>query len=431
MRARRASTAGAAGVPRLARRSPRVALGGLLGANVVSVAGGGVSLVALPWFVLATTGSTVATGLAAVCEIVPLVGVSVVGGTVVERFGAATVRVGSDVISALTVLAIPALHASVGIAFWQLLVLMAVNGAVRAPAPAASLVLLNALAAAGAASPDRARSTYSASVRLAGAVSAPLGGVLIAWKGAPVALVVDAASFAVSAVVLAATLRLRRAAVTPRASMTPPERLWSGLASLAQDRLLGPLCMLVVVLAVLEGAWGSVLAPAYGQRVLHSPTALGVLLGVFAVGALAGNLAYPWAATRIDHHLLVWTSLAVATALRFGTLGSTQVLPVLAAAILPAGIALGLLGPLWLRLLTERTRPQLHGHVFGVTFALEQGATALGALIGGLMLTRVSISASLTIAALVGGALALLAASAPPLRELHRTTATPHSPQAH
>ena len=106
----------------------------LLAANVISVAGGAMSLVALPWFVLATTGSTVLTGIAAVCETLPVIGSSLVAGAVVDRLGAKRTRVASDAVSAGAVLAIPVLHAGVGIAYWQILVLVAVNGALRTPA---------------------------------------------------------------------------------------------------------------------------------------------------------------------------------------------------------------------------------------------------------------------------------------------------------
>lgn len=410
------------------RRGPRNGLVGLLIANLVSVAGGSVSLVALPWFVLATTGSTVATGVAVVAETLPVVAVALVAGTVVHRVGAVATRIGSDVISAVTVLAIPALHATVGLAYWQLLVLVAVNGAARAPAPAASLVLLNTLSASGGTPPDRARANYVASVRLAAAVSAPLGGLLIAVWGAPTALVVDAASFAVSALLLTATLHVRRPSdPTSRWNTDPPLRAWDGLRALTSDQVLTLLSAVVVMLAVLEGAWVGVLAPAYGQRVLHSSTALGLLLGLFGVGALLGNLTYPWVAERADHHLLVWTCLGASTALRYGVLGASTVQPLLAGAVLLAGLASGLLSPLWLRLLSDRTKPPLHGHVFGITFGLEQGGYAIGALAGGLVLARVSISAALIGAAGISVALALLAATAPPLRALHhgRTTTLP------
>ncbi len=406
----------------------------LLVANLVSVAGGGVSLVALPWFVLLTTGSPVATGLAAACEVLPLVAVAMVSGTVVDRLGAAATRIASDVVSAVTVLAVPVLHATVGIAFWQLLLLVAVNGAVRAPAPAASLVLLHELCAAAGTSPDRARSTYTAGVRLAGALSAPLGGVLIGAWGAPAALVVDAASFAVSAAVLAAVLRLRRPAGPADADRedpgpgSPRRRPWAGLRALAEDRLLRGLTAVVLVLSVLEGAWAGVLAPAYGQRVLDDPAVLGLLLGVFGLGALAGTLLHPPVAGRTDPHLLVWACLGTATAVRFGALAARPALPVLVAALLAAGLASGLLGPLWLGLLADRTATGLHGHVFSVVSGGEQGGIALGALVGGLVLSRVTVPVALAAAAVIGAALTLWAATAAPLAALHRARTPPAAP---
>lgn len=399
-----------------ARRPSRGALAGLLVSNLVSVAGGGFSVVALPWFVLATTGSAVATGVTVLCETVPLVAVSLVAGALVDRVGAKATRVGSDVLSALTVLAVPVLHATVGIAFWQLLVLVALNGAARAPAPAASLVLLTALAADGGSSGDRERALYAAGVRLATVLGAPLGGALIAWRGAPFALVADAATFAVSALVLVATVRLPASAAVRPDRVPAPVRPWAGVAVLAGDRLLRATSGLVVALAALSGAWIGVLAPAYGLHVLRSPTALGLLVGVSGAGALAGNLVSPWLAARTGHHRLVWTCLAVGTVPAYGVPALTTVVPVLAVAVFVAGVGTGVLGPLWLGLLTTRTGAQQHGHVFGVAFALEQAGVAAGALVGGLLLERLGVTATLAGTAAAGAALAVLAALAPALR---------------
>lgn len=401
------------------RRSVRLGLAGLLVANLVSVAGGALSVVALPWFVLATTGSTVAAGLAALCGTLPAVAVSVVAGGVVDRVGAFAARVGSDVVSAGTVLAIPALHATVGIAFWQLLVLVAVNGAVRAPAPAASLVLLNALSTAAGSSGDRARAAYVAGIRLAAVVGVPVGGAVIAWRGAPAALVADAATFAVSALILAATMRLPRTPGAPTSPATGTQRPWAGLAMLARDPVLRVMTSLLILSAVLYGAWESVLAPAYGQRVLHDPTVLGLLLGVFSAGAVVGNLAYPWMATRTDHHLLVWTCLAGETVLGYGTPAATAAVPSVALGMLLAGVGVGVLSPLWLALLTTRTAAHRHGHVFGVTFALEQAGTAVGAPAGGIALAHFGMTGTLAGAAAIGAALAAFAAIIPPLKALH------------
>jgi predicted MFS family arabinose efflux permease len=79
-------------------------------------------------------------------------------------------------------------------------------------------------------------------------------------------------------------------------------------------------------------------------------------------------------------------------------------------------VGTGVLGPLWLGLLTTRTGAQQHGHVFGVAFALEQVGVAAGALVGGLLLERLGVTATLAGTAAAGAALAVLAALAPALR---------------
>ena len=45
-------------------------------------------MIALPWFVLTTTGSATKTGLVALAELLPLVLLKVLGGPVIDRVGA-------------------------------------------------------------------------------------------------------------------------------------------------------------------------------------------------------------------------------------------------------------------------------------------------------------------------------------------------------
>lgn len=391
----------------------------LLVATVISVAGGAVSVVALPWFVLATTNSTVLTGLASVCETVPLIAGSFAAGAVVARFGALWTRLGSDAISALSVLAIPLLYATVGIAYWQILLLVTVNGSMRAPAPAATLVLLRQVAAAGRIDTARASSRYFAVNTIAGAAGAPLGGVLIATAGAPSALLADATSFALSALILTAACRTRPPGGDHQArSAGAPVKAWTGLSALAHDGVLAGLCSLFVASALIRGAWNSVLAPLYGRQILHSATALGVLFGALGVGAMIGNLTYPWLSERLSSYRLIWVCLAAEGTLRFGSLAATSSVPILAAAVMVAGVGLGVLSPLWLRLLTNRVSAERHGHVFGVTFGLEQAGVALGALVGGSILAAVSLHATLIAITAITAALTVAAAAGRPFRTL-------------
>lgn len=414
-----AATAPSGSVP--PRCTPLVAL---LVANVVSVAGGAMSLVALPWFVFATTGSTVLTGVAAGCETVPVVAVSLVAGTVVDRLGARSTRIASDGVSAAAVLAIPLLHATVGIAYWQLLVLVAVNGALRTPAVAASLVLLSHCTQLAGAAPGSTTSGYAASVRIATAAGGPLAGVLIAAAGAPSVLVADAASFAVSAAIV---LVLVPPHPTPGGSgPTPasgPAPSWrSGLSVLRRDNALRLLAALVVVLAVLEAGWTSVLAPVYGQQILHSAAALGALFGVFGAGALIGNLAAPRLSRRSPTHRLLWTGLLIQGAPRYGALAAAPPLPVLLVALACAGIAVGMLSPLYLNLQYTRVPADLQGHLFGLTFGLEQAGLALGALLAGVTVSLIPIRPALAGAAIISLTLPITAGYSPALRTLGNET---------
>jgi hypothetical protein len=75
------------------RRGPLVAF---LVANVVSVCGTRVSAIAIPWFVLMTTGSPFKTGVVALAEMAPLVLSKAIGGPLIDRIGGRRMSVTAD-----------------------------------------------------------------------------------------------------------------------------------------------------------------------------------------------------------------------------------------------------------------------------------------------------------------------------------------------
>jgi hypothetical protein len=66
---------------------PRRALLALVAANTVSLLGNVVAAVAIPWFVLVTTGSATRTGVAAFFTTLPLALGALFGGAVADRVG--------------------------------------------------------------------------------------------------------------------------------------------------------------------------------------------------------------------------------------------------------------------------------------------------------------------------------------------------------
>src|SRR6476469_4837600 len=90
----------------------RVPLYGWLTSQAISLLGTRVSMLAIPWLVLTTTGSATQTGVVAAVELTPLVVFKAVGGPLVDRLGPRRVALTCDALSLVVVGAIPLAHAS-------------------------------------------------------------------------------------------------------------------------------------------------------------------------------------------------------------------------------------------------------------------------------------------------------------------------------
>ncbi len=205
--------------------SSRRPLYGWLVADAVSITGTRVSMIALPWFVLVTTGSPTRTGLVALAEMLPMVLLKVLGGPVIDRVGARRVAVSCDLGSLVVVGSIPFLHGTGRLSFGLFLALVALAGALRGPGDAAKQALVPAIAAEADVPMERATGLSGAVERTASMLGAAGAGLLIAGVGPANALIVDAASFGLSALVLLwSTRALAEPVETPAADTTSSYR---------------------------------------------------------------------------------------------------------------------------------------------------------------------------------------------------------------
>ncbi|MDQ3547406.1 MAG: MFS transporter, partial [Chloroflexota bacterium] len=101
--------------------SKRVPIYTLLLASAISNVGNMLTMIALPWFVLETTGSAAMTGLVGFFVALPNFVAGIFGGTLVDRLGYKRVSIIADLVSGFGVLMVPLLYITTGIAFWQLL----------------------------------------------------------------------------------------------------------------------------------------------------------------------------------------------------------------------------------------------------------------------------------------------------------------------
>lgn len=417
--------------PRTGRRA-RAALWAYLLAEVVSTTGTRMSMVAIPWFVLTTTGSAATTGAVAFAETLPYVLVLALGGPVVDRFGAWRVAIVAGLAAAALVGAVPALYAAGALHLAVLVVLVAAAGAVRG-LETSTYVLLPGLAEAAGMPLTRATGLHDGMNRTAGMLGVPLAGVLIAVSSAPAVLLVDAASFLVAALLLAL--------LVPRTSQPPTNgdeeharvrglrsyagELREGFGFLLRDRMLVAIAALVLVTNLLDQAYSAVMVPVWVHDELGSPLALGLIGGVFGVGAVVGSSVFAWLGPRLPRRRSFAWGFLIGGAPRFFVLALVVVLPPVLAVSLVAGLAVGAINPALAATEYERIPRHLQARVLGALAAVAMAGIPVGGLLGGLAVEHLGLAPALALF----GAVYLVATLAPfvlPVwREMDRTAEHP------
>ncbi|SNY49612.1 MFS transporter [Paractinoplanes atraurantiacus] len=410
-------------------------LAALLVAESVSLAGSHVSSVAVPWLVLNTTGSATRVGAVALAQMLPFVLAGMFGGPLVDRLGARLVAIFSDAASAVVVILVPLLYASEQLTFAPLLAIVAVAGAFGGATNTAKRALLPQ--AADGTPMARATALFDGIGRAAILVGLPLGGVLVATIGPAAVLAIDAASFALCAAIVAAGVRIPAspaaeaaappaapapaapipaapipAAPTPTApgEASPAEgtagepresylaSLAAGFAFLRRDSLFAVIVGVLFFTNLADQAYTVVFVPVWVSQSGAGPAVLGLLGGVFGLGAVLGSLIYAALATRLPRLLTFAVCFLLAGSPRFFALAATGHLgPVLAVAF-GAGLAVAAVNPILMALGYERVPPELRGRVLGLAVAIGFAGVPLGGLLGGLAVDQAGHRAALLIA---------------------------------
>ncbi|MER0446039.1 MFS transporter [Streptomyces sp. Edi4] len=386
----------------------------VLTANAVSATGSSLTLIGVPWFVLQTTGSAGRAGVVAFCATLPIVVSALAGGPVIDRVGRRRVSVGSDVVCGLAVAAIPLLHQAGLLAFWLLCVLMALGGLAHTPGATARAVLLPDLARRSGLTLARAASAYDAVARGARMTGAALAGVLIALTGAGNVLLIDGATFAVSALLVAAGLRglpeaRPRRGPAPVTVRTYKAELREGYAHLARTRLLLAVVAMVMLMNGTDQGWNAVLLPVHAERYLGGASQLGLLTALFGAGGLAGALLYGLVGHRFSRRTVFSVCVLLCGAPRYAVAALTHTTLPLAVTMVVAGLAGGTLNPILTTVIYERVPDALRSRVSGVLTAGCELAMPLGGIAAGLLVESAGPHGAL----LVVGGVYLLATLSP------------------
>ena len=264
----------------------RPGLGALLAAEIVSSLGSQMTFLALPWFVLATTGSATKMGVVLAAELLPIAVLGIPSGAVAARLGARQTMLICDLARVPLMVAIPVLHAAGALSFPLLLTLVLVMGCFIAPYFASQRVALPELVGDDEQTVAEANAFLEGAQQLTRLLGPVAAGVLIVALGAPNVLYVDAATFLVSFTVLAAFVPRR-----PRIAATEESGgVLAGLRYILRDALLGPMMVTVVVgNMVYQALFASLPVFAYQDFDRRSWIA-GAFIGASGAGALVGSV---------------------------------------------------------------------------------------------------------------------------------------------
>jgi MFS family permease len=397
----------------------RLPLYALYAADAISLAGNAVAQIAIPWFVLTTTGSATLTALVVFFNFLPIVLAAFFGGVVVDRLGFRATSVVADLASSAAVAAIPLLDATVGIEIWQLMVLVFVGALLDAPGATARAALFPDVVELAGVRMERASGIRSGIQQGAQLVGAPLGGVLVAAFGASAALWLDATSFLVSAALIVALI--------PRPHRVPKEErrghffaeLAEGLRFIWSRRLVRALVLMVLLTNLIE-APGTVVLAVFAREEYGSAADFGLLVGVLGGAALAGALGYSAVGHRLPRRKTFLVCFA-GVPIGYLALAAQPSLPVAIAALALGGFAAGPINPLLFTVQTEIVPAALRGRVFGAVRAAAWAAIPLGILLGGALVAAIGAPATFLVMGALLAAVVGYGFLNPAFREMDRT----------
>jgi MFS family permease len=268
-----------------------------LTATLLSFTGSTVHIIAASWLILQLTGAGYAVPLLLLFSVIPGVVLTPVVGSLIDRIDSRALLILVDVVSAAAVLSVPVAAALGSLHAWQLYAVetvVAICGQFYGPA---SRVFVWRLAR-----PEEllaANATVTLVYQLGIAFGALGGGLLVATAGPLSGLVVNAASFAVSAVGMALVgrtrqWRARRPAAGPPA--TDRRGMWRELAHTARLAAARPrvlhMSALYLGLQSAHRLLSGLLVPFIAAAGL-GPGTQGALQMSFSLGAVVAGAAIP------------------------------------------------------------------------------------------------------------------------------------------
>ena len=355
----------------------------LLAAEVISTTGAQMTWLALPWFVLTTTGSPARMTLVMMAELAGFAVAGLPAGTFVQRLGARRSMLVADAVRAPLMMLVPVLHWTGHLSLAALVVLAILLGVFGAPYFTAQKVILPELIGEDERTMSQANALFQGAIRTTMLLGPPIGGVLIGLMGAANVLVVDGATYVVSFLIV--VLFVPRGAATPEADES--RGILAGLRFLVHE----PLLRIWIPLFVAgDAAWQAFFAAVpvlVVERFGADAKIAGALFAAFGAGALSGNiLSFRFLTQRVDGLRLIALSVPFQAA-PLWVLPLDVGAPALFLAVLVSGVANGICNPSIHSIWTLRMPPAIRPKAMAASSTIWGLGMPLGLLVAGPVLS--------------------------------------------
>ena len=374
---------------------------GLIAAELVSLTGTAMTFVALPWFVLVTTGSTAKLGWVLAAQLLPVGLFGIPSGTLLARLGGKRTMLLSDAARGPLMIVLPVLHWTGHLSFPAVLAIAFGVGCFSAPYFSSSRLVIPEVVG------DDERRVAEVGAVLAGAnqitqiVGPVLAGVLIAVTSPSAVLVVDGGTYVFSFLTIATFVRAgKRVAATEES-----KGVLAGLRYLLHHPLLGPLLAVACVLnLIVEGLVVGINVLSYFHY--SSAHVAGYLFGGFGAGAFVGALAAQQLVRRYDLLKLAAGAILLMP-LPLWLLPFSLPWPAVMVVLAAFAFSAPIVNAPVIAILTTRTPEALRPKVMTAVMTVASAAGPLGYLAAGealhyvsLRVVFVAIAAGLTVCAL-------------------------------
>ncbi|MEU1752626.1 MFS transporter [Micromonospora matsumotoense] len=382
----------------------RRALAAVYVAGSGSAFGSQMTMLALPWLVLESTDSAPRAGLVFAVSVLPMALLGFAGGEVIQRFGARRTMVVADFAQAVAIAAIPVLAALDRLSFPLLLAVVAVIGVLGVPYFAAQRDLATELVGPDPKALMRANSVLEGCFNVAALAGPAVAGVLIATLGAEQVLWFDAATYALSGLLLwwfvPRTVRVAAPPPPPEQQTVTHTGVLAGVRAVLADDFLRRVMVSTVSFGFLMRVLMLALPLLAFDRFGGDAKIGGLLLSGFGAGAIAGAAVSYLIGSRLSP-MLVFGLAAFQLVLPWWVLLFDVPVPVLVGALAVSGAALPLSNAPFFSILATRFAADIRAKVIQAVMTISNIAGPLGFVAGGMAIGRFGVTATLLVLAVL------------------------------